>query len=158
MIQFYKPNSKNTGNAFGFRLGVQGKSQEPCLYMTAVQQHSWDSKNRNGSFAKNAKDPDKSASVKFNESELGGFIYAIENYEKFSAFHSFDNNSTSILLGPYTKKDGTKAFSFSVARNSSNKFGMGLEMSEAYLLSEYFKFVLGTIFSHRIESAKQNKK
>jgi len=149
MIQFYKPNSKNTGNAFGFRLGIQGKSETPCLYMTAIKQHSWNSNKRSGSFAENAKNPEKCASVKFNESELGGFIYAIENYDKFNAFHSFDDNKTSISLSPYTKNDGTKAFSFSVARNSANKFGIGLEMSEAYLLAEYFKFVLKEIFTYK---------
>ena len=89
MIQLYKPNSKNTGNAFGFRLGVQGKSEEPCLYMTAIQQHSWNQKTRSGSFSGNSKNPEKSLSVKFNESELGGFIYAIENYDKYNVFHSF---------------------------------------------------------------------
>jgi len=155
MINFYKPNSKNTGHAFGFRLGVQGKTNEPCLYMTAVQQYSWDSKKKSGSFSGNSKDPEKSASIKFNESELGGFIYAIENYEKFNAFHSFDDNKTSISLAPYTKKDGTKAFSFSVTRNSANKFGIGLEMSEAYLLAEYFKYVIKEIFDFRTHSLKK---
>jgi len=152
MINFYKPNSKNTGNAFGFRLGIQGKSEEPCLYMTAVKQHSWDSNKKSGSFSGNSKDPEKSVSMKFNESELGGFICAIENYEKFNAFHSFDDNKTSISLSPYTKNDGTKAFSFSVTRNSANKFGIGLEMSEAYLLANYFKFVLNKIFTYRTQT------
>ena len=55
MVQFYKPNAKNLGNAFGFRMGVQGKTDEPCVYMTAIQQHSWNEKTRNGSFAENAK-------------------------------------------------------------------------------------------------------
>jgi len=155
MINFYKPNSKNSGSAFGFRIGVQGKTQEPCLYMTAVQQHSWDSNKKKGSFSANSKNPEKSASVKFNESELGGFIFAIENYDKFNAFHSYDDNSTSISLSPYTKKDGTKAFSFSVTRNSSIKFGMGLEMSEAQLLSEYFKYILKELFDFRTHSNKQ---
>jgi len=154
MINFYKPNSKNTGNAFGFRMGIQGKSDEPCIYMTAVKQHSWNSDKKTGSFAENAKDPEKSISVKFNEIELGGFIYAVENYEKFGAYHSFDGNSTSISLSPYTKKDGTKAFSFSVTRNSSNKFGIGLEMSEAYLMVQYFKFAINKIFSHRSQIKK----
>ena len=140
---------QNTGNAFGFRIGIQGKNETPCLYMTAIKQHSWNSKTRSGSFSENSKNPEKCISVKFNESELGGFIYAIENYDKFNAFHSFDDNKTSISLGPYTKNDGTKAFSFSVSRNSANKFGIGLEMSEAYLLSEYFKFVLNEIFTYK---------
>ena len=154
MINFYKPNSKNTGNAFGFRLGIQGKNEEPCLYMTAVKQHSWDSKKKSGSFSANAKNPEKSVSIKINEAELGGFICAIENYEKFSAFHSFDDNKTAISLAPYTKQDGTKAFSFSVSRNSANKFGIGLEMSEAYLLVEYFKFILNKIFTYRTQERR----
>ena len=154
MIQLYKPNSKNTGTAFGFRIGTQGKNEEPCLYMTAVKQASWDPKKRSGSFSSNSKNPDKSAIVKFNEFEIGGFIYAIDKYEKFGAFHSFDDNSTGISLSPYSKKDGTKAFSFTVTRNSSNKFGMGIEMSEAYSLSQYFKFVLESIFEYRVKKIK----
>jgi len=145
-MQFYKPNSQNTGTAFGFRIGTQGKTDKPCLYMTAVKQFSWDANKRSGSFSGNAKNPDKCAIVKFNEFEIGGFIYAIENYDKFSAFHSFDDNKTGISLNPYSKKDGTKAYSFTVTRNSSNKFGMGIEMSEAYALSQYFKYVLNEIF------------
>ena len=127
-MQFYKPNSQNTGTAFGFRIGTQGKTDKPCLYMTAVKQFSWDANKRSGSFSGNAKNPDKCAIVKFNEFEIGGFIYAIENYDKFSAFHSFDDNKTGISLNTYSKKDGTKAYSFTVTRNSSNKFGMGIEM------------------------------
>ena len=154
MIQLYKPNSQNTGTAFGFRIGTQGKNEEPCLYMTAVKQASWDQKKRSGSFSSNSKNPDKSAIVKFNEFEIGGFIYAIDKYEKFGAFHSFDDNSTGISLSPYSKKDGTNAFSFTVTRNSSNKFGMGIEMSEAYSLSQYFKFVLESIFEYRVKKIK----
>jgi len=154
MIQFYKPNSSNSGSAFGFRLGVNNRDSVPCLYMTAIKQHSWDSKTKNGSFANNAKNPEKSLSVKFNESEIGGFICAIETYTKFSAYHQFDDNSTSIMLSPYTKKSGDKAFSFGLTRNSANKFGMGLEMSEAYLLAQYLKFVLNKIFTHKTNALK----
>ena len=89
-----------------------------------------------------------------NEFEIGGFIYAIEKHEKFGAFHSFDDNSTGISLSPYSKKDGTKAFSFTVTRNTSNKFGMGIEMSEAYSLSQYFKFVLKSIYEYRSKQIK----
>jgi hypothetical protein len=155
MIQFYKPNSQNTGNAFGFRLGSKAQAEsEPCVYMTAVQQHSWNAKTKNGSFAENAKNPEKSILVKFNENELGGFIYAIEKYQTFKAFHSYEDNSTSITLAPYKKKNGTDAFSFTVTRNSAQKFGMGIEMSEAYVLAEYFKFVLNKLFEYRTQKTK----
>ena len=157
MIQFYKPNKANTGNAFGFRMGTKNQqSEEPCVYMTAVNQYSWDDKKRTGSFSKNAQDPEKSILVKFNENELCGFIYAIENYEKFNAYHSFEDNNTSIVLSPYQKKNGEKAFSFTVTRNSTQKFGMGLELHEACLIVQYFKFVLNKLFQYR-ESQKPKK-
>jgi hypothetical protein len=88
----------------------------------------------------------------FNENELGGFIYAIEQYSEFSAFHTYEENKTAISFKPYTKKNGQKAFSFSITRNSANKFGIGLEMAEAYSLVQFFKFALNQIYSFRISS------
>jgi hypothetical protein len=152
IIQYYKPNSNNTGCAFGFQLGVANKSKEPSLFMTAIQQFSWNEKTKNGSFSENFKNPEKSISLKFNENEIGGFIYAIEQYSEFSAFHTYEENKTAISFKPYTKKNGQKAFSFSVTRNSANKFGIGLEMSEAYSLAQFFKFTLNQIYSFRIAS------
>lgn len=151
-IQYYKPNSNNTGCAFGFKLGVSNKSKEPSLFMTAIQQFSWNEKTKNGSFSENFKNPEKSISLKFNENEIGGFIYAIEQYVDFSTFHTYEENKTSISFKPYTKKNGQKAFSFGVVRNSANKFGIGLEMSEAYSLLQFFKFTLNQIYSFRISS------
>jgi hypothetical protein len=151
MIQLYKPNSKNTGNAFGFRIGAKDKSGEPCVYMTAIQQHSWNEKSKNGSFAENSKNPEKSISIKFNEVEMAGFINAVDKYSSFKAFHSYEGNNTSIALVPYKKKNGEDAFSFSITRNSSQKFGLGVEMSEATLIAEYFRYVLNKIFTFRQE-------
>jgi hypothetical protein len=152
IIQYYKPNSSNTGCAFGFQLGTSNKSKEPVVFMTAIQQFSWNEKTKNGSFSENFKNPEKSISLKFNENEIGGFIYAIEQYSEFSAFHTYEENKTAISFKPYTKKNGQKAFSFSVTRNSANKFGIGLEMSEAYSLAQFFKFALNQIYSFRILS------
>ena len=156
MIQLYKPNSKNTGCAFSFNFGTSGKSKEPCVYMNAIQQHSWNDKTKNGSFAENAKNPDKTAIVKLNEFELGGFINAIENYGTYKAFHSFDDNKTSITFQPYAKNDGTKAFSLTVTRNSTLKFGIGMEMGEAYVVREFLKWVLSEMFHSRAAAAAQN--
>jgi hypothetical protein len=150
IVQYYKPNSNNAGCAFGFQLGVANKSKEPNIFMTAIQQFSWNEKTKNGSFSENFKNPEKSISLKFNENELGGLIYAIEQYAEFSAFHTYEDNKTAISFKPYTKKSGQKAFSFSVTRNSANKFGIGLEMSEAYSLAQFFKFALNKIYSFRL--------
>jgi len=148
-MKLYKPNSSNTGSAFGFQLGTGNKNKEPSIFITAIQQFSWNEKTKNGSFSENSKNPEKSISLKLNENELGGFIYAIEQYTEFSAFHTYEDNKTAISFKPYTKKNGQKAFSFSITRNSANKFGMGVEMSEAYALCQFFKFALNEIYYAR---------
>jgi hypothetical protein len=157
IVQYYKPNAKNTGCAFSFDIGPNNKNQEPCVYVRAVKQHSWNQSKRTGSFSQNAKDPEKSISIKLNEVEIGGLIHAIEKYKDFSAFHSYEDNKTAINFKPYTKKDGTNAFSFGVTRNSSNKFGIGVEMSEAYGLREFLKFYLQELYLTRLSSAKNFK-
>ena len=64
IVQYYKPNSKNTGCAFSFDIGANNKNQEPCVYVRAVKQYSWDASKRSGFFSGNAKDPEKSISIK----------------------------------------------------------------------------------------------
>ena len=155
IVQYYKPNSKNTGCAFSFDIGANNKNQEPCVYVRAIKQHSWNDKTRTGSFSENAKDPDKSISIKLNEIEVGGFIHAIEKYKEFSAFHSYEDNKTSISFNPYKKNDWTEAFSFGVTRNSANKFGIGVEMSEAYGLKEFLKFYLQELYIYRFSKNKE---
>ena len=155
IVQYYKPNSKNTGCAFSFDIGANNKNQEPCVYVRAIKQHSWNDKTRTGSFSENAKDPDKSISIKLNEIEVGGLIFAIEKYKEFSAFHSYEDNKTSISFKPYKKKDGADAFSFGVTRNSANKFGIGVEMSEAYGLREFLKFYLQELYILRLSKNKE---
>ena len=71
IVQYYKPNAKNTGCAFSFDIGANNKNQEPCVYIRAVKQYSWNSKTRSGSFSENAKNPEKSISIKLNEIEIG---------------------------------------------------------------------------------------
>ena len=155
IVQYYKPNSKNTGCAFSFDIGSNQKNNEPCIYIRAIKQFSWNAEKRTGSFSENSKNPEKSISLKINEIEAGGFINAIENYCEFSAFHSFQDNKTSISFKPYSKKDGTKAFSFGVTRNSANKFGIGVEMAEAYGLLEFLKIYLQELYLHRLQKTKE---
>lgn len=152
MIELYKPNSKNTGCAFGFKLGVTGKYKEPCVYVNAIMQHSWDEKTRNGSFAENAKNPEKTTIIKLNQFELGGIIYAIENYSEYKGFHTHGDNKTAISFKPYSKQDGTKAFSLTITKNSALKFGIGIEAGEAYAIREFFKMVLQQLFKFKAAS------
>ena len=147
-FSLYKPNSKVTGCAFQFKIG-ETKGKEKVLYVSAIQQSSWNENTKTGSFSDNAKNPEKNINIKLNENEIGGLLYAIRVYTEFSAFHTFDENKTQISFKPYTKQNGSKAFSFSVSRNGNQKFGIGIELSEAETLSEFLKFTLNQIFSER---------
>jgi hypothetical protein len=147
-FSLYKPNPKVTGCAFQFKIG-QGKGDEKTLYVSAIQQSSWNENTKTGSFSDNAKNPEKTLNIKLNENEIGGLLYAIRLYTEFSAFHTFDENKTQISFKPYTKQNGTKAFSFSVSRNGNQKFGIGIELGEAEALSEFLKFTLIQIYSNR---------
>ena len=158
IVQYYKPNPRNTGCAFSFDIGANNKNQEPCVYIRAVKQFSWNDKTRTGSFSENAKNPDKSISIKLNEIEVGGFIYAIEKYTEFSAFHSYEDNKTSISFKPYQKKDGTPAFSFGVTRNSANTFSISVEMSEGRTLLEFCKFFLQELYAFRLQNNIDKRK
>lgn len=149
--QLYKPNSKNTGAAFSFRVNSQdkeGNSIKPTLFMQSIKQASWDDSKKTGSFSENAKDPEKNVYVKLNENEVGGIINAIENYTEFSAFHSYNEDKTQISFKPYSKKDGTKAFSLGIVKNTSMKFGIGVEISEARTLKSFLELFLIRFFSY----------
>ena len=61
-ISLYKPNSKNAGCAFNFKIGVN-RNKEPVVYISAIQQYSWDDKRKTGNFSGNKDDPDKNINL-----------------------------------------------------------------------------------------------
>ena len=63
-LTLYKPNSKNLGCAFSFRAGIN-KNKEPTIYVSAIQQFSWDSSKKTGNFSGNRDNPDKNINIKF---------------------------------------------------------------------------------------------
>lgn len=147
----YKPNSFNSGCAFSFKIvekDKDGNSQKPSFLVQSIKQASWDSQKKTGSFSANAKDPEKNIYFKLGENEIGGMLNAIENYVEFSAYHSYNDDKTQISFKPYTKKNGQKAFSFSVVKNSTLKFGMGVEISEARTLKGLFDLFLFKYFNY----------
>ena len=52
------------------------------------------------------------------------------------------------LLNHTQKKTGQKAFSFSVIKNSTLKFGIGVELSEARVLKSLFDLYLFKYFNY----------
>jgi hypothetical protein len=147
----YKPNAYNAGCAFSFKIvetDKEGNSQKPSFLVQSIKQASWNSQKKTGSFSANAKDPEKNIYFKFSENEVGGMLNAIENYTDFSAYHSYNDDKTQISFKPYTKKNGQKAFSFSVIKNSTLKFGIGVELSEARTLKGMFDLFLFKYFNY----------
>ena len=147
----YKPNASNAGCAFSFKIlekDKDGNSIKPSFLVQSIKQAKWNSQTRTGSFSENSKDPEKNIYFKLNENEIGGMLIAIENYTEFSAYHTYNDDKTQISFKPYTKKTGQKAFSFSVIKNSTLKFGIGVELSEARVLKSLFYLFLFKYFNH----------
>ena len=64
----YKPNSKNTGAAFSFDL-AKDKKGNAVMYVSMIQQHSWNDKTKSGSFKENAKNPEKNGTFKLSAND-----------------------------------------------------------------------------------------
>ena len=151
-LSLYKPNSKNTGCAFNFSIGLGSKGL-PALYTSAIQQHSWDDKSKTANFSQNREDPDKNINIKFNEWEVGGIISAFKNRHEYSTYHTFEENSTSIKFTPWDKKVKTKdgsqtvpAFGLVLTRNGNQTFRLPLEPGETETLGGLFRFYLNELF------------
>ena len=146
----YKPNSKNTGCAFSFKIittDKDGGEVKPTFLIQAIKQASWNADKRSGSFSANAKAPEKNIYCKINENEVGAVLDAIEKYTEFSAFHTYNDDKTTISFKPYQKNNGVDAWSFGVVKNSSLKFGIGIEKGEARTLKSLLELYLSKLFS-----------
>ena len=79
-LNFYKPNRSNAGTALSFNVAPpkeNTKDASPDLYVSFVKQASWNDETKKGSFSENAKNPEKTASLKLNETEAASIIRAI---------------------------------------------------------------------------------
>ena len=163
-ISIYKPNSKNTGSGFSFKIG-SSKNNDPALFITSILQHSYDKDKRQGYFKDNQDNPDKTINLKFSEFEVGHILYAMRTRSTYKTFHAYGEDKTSIKFMPWAKKakqssknkDGAwvdewvevPAFSVSFVRNGSQNFVIGLEPGETETVMEFLKFFLTELFSAR---------
>ena len=74
MIQFYKPNAKNTGAACSFWYNPE----HGCFYTNIIQQASWNAKAKTGSFKANLENPNKFIKIKLNINEIGGILDCLD--------------------------------------------------------------------------------
>ena len=156
-LSIYKPNSKNTGCGFSFQCGKDSKSKGAALYVKSIQQYSWDSNKKQGSFQGNVGDPEKNITVKFNEYEIGEFISALRRRAEYTTFHSFGDDRTIIKLVPWDKpvrdSDNTSpCFGFTLTKNGSLVFKISLEPGEIEVLIEFFKFTLQKSYQSKFEA------
>jgi hypothetical protein len=173
-VSIYKPNTKNSGCAFSFRYGVQ-KNEEPCLYLNAIQQYSWDPKSKTGNFANNSKDFSKNLKIKFNEFECGSILSCFKRRYEYNTFHSYEDNKTTVKISPWdkeikishlnpsskkieTKNQKVPAFGISITRNGIDNFKISLEPGEVEVVSTLINNVLDRIIDFRIENQIENFK
>lgn len=140
----YKPNSNNSGAAFSFD-STHDKQGKPSLFISMVLQYSWDNKSKNGSFKGNAKDPNKSSTIKISANEAGEIISSFRSRAPYSAFHKTSEKQSVINLTPWDKKRKTRgkdgdvwsevpAWGLSVIQNSSQFFKLSIEAGEAMVI------------------------
>ncbi|MBL69590.1 MAG: hypothetical protein CMO74_14310 [Verrucomicrobiales bacterium] len=161
-LSLYKPNSKNTGCAFNFSVGPGSKGL-PALYVSAIQQFSWDDKTKTANFSNNRGDTNKNINIKFNEWEIGGIISAFNDRYEYSTYHTFEENSTSIKLTPWDKQVKTKdgpltvpAFGIVLTRNGNQVFRLPLEPGEVETLKCLFKRYLNELFTASKNKSKKH--
>ena len=164
-VAIYKPNSKNTGCAFSFRISTQGKM--PVFYVNAIQQHSWDDKKKTGSFIKNKDVDDKNVSFKLNEFELGEIISSLGSRIPWNSYHSYNDNTTTIRFAPWDKprkikgKDGadqtfkSPAFGLAVTRNGNQNYRIALEPGETEVLKKLIERYFQVVFDVKAQQEEE---
>ena len=141
----YKPNAKNTGSAFTFD-STKDRNGKPVLFVSMILQHSWNDERKTGSFKENAKNPEKSTTIKLTENEAGEFLSCMKTRIPFVGFHKTEDKTTIIKLTPWDKnriiknKDGQETFKspawgLTITKNSSQFFKLPIEAGEAECLA-----------------------
>ena len=163
-FQIYKPNSKNQGSALNINISLQ-KGKEPLLFINLIRQFSWNADTKKGSFAGNKDQPEHTVNMKIGASECGEIISAISNRYNYSAFHTFNNNSTTLTLSPWDQPsrlqkynpstktqeptgDILPSFGLSLKKGSFNPIKIPLGPGECELILHYFKRFLSSYFDY----------
>jgi hypothetical protein len=171
-LQIYKPNSKNTGAACTVSLSQDQKTGAPVCYLSAIAQYSWDDSKKTGSFAGNAKNPQKTINVKINEIEAGDFLSCFTHRYEHTAFHAYDGSTTTIKVSPWDKSvkvskydpssKGFKdenitvpAFGLTLSKGKGNSLKIALDPGEVENLKSFLSLFIQDSLRFKIE---QNKK
>jgi hypothetical protein len=155
MVQFYKPNPRNSGSACSFY-----KTRDGAIMFSIIKQASWDESRKTGSFQKNKTDPKGNVKVKLSLAEAAGILETVDKDVEFKEYHNSQNQSIQIRFAPYIDKNTNERKGFSLSVNKTGKdsqeklsFIIGLTFKEARLLREYMVYIIHDLFANPI---KQN--
>jgi hypothetical protein len=155
MVQFYKPNPRNSGSACSFY-----KTRDGAIMFSIIKQASWDESRKTGSFQKNKTDPKGNVKVKLSLAEAAGILETVDKDVEFKEYHNSQNQSIQIRFAPYVDKNTNERKGFSLSVNKTGKdsqeklsFIIGLTFKEARLLREYMVYIIHDLFANPI---KQN--
>jgi hypothetical protein len=153
MLQFYKPNPKNTGAACSFSYNKKDKA----VWVNFVKQSGWNNDSKTGTFRGSG--PDKKANSKFNMTEIAGLVHAIETSGEYSNYHGNRERNTKFTFCPYVQNEKQIGYSFKLAQSNSadgtNKsFLIGFKFEEGRLLKQ---FLLTVINNYSLESIEQSQ-
>lgn len=159
MIQFYKPNPRNSGSACSFY-----KTRDGASMFSIIKQSSWNDSKKTGSFQDNKNNPNGHVKVKLSQTELAGLLEAIDKDVEFKEYHNSQNQSVQIRFSPYSDKNTgeRKGFSLGVtkqAKDSQEKlsFVVGLNFKEARLLKEYIVYTIHQSFSSVVKDSGEQE-
>ena len=135
MLQFYKPNPKNSGSACSFSYSKKDKA----VWVNFVKQATWNDQTKTGTFKSSG--PDKKANSKFNITEVAGVVRAIEQNSEFGNFHGNKERNTTFKFCPYLRDGKQVGYSFSLNQNDSQanvkkSFIIGFTFEEGRMLKE----------------------
>jgi hypothetical protein len=137
-LSFFKPNKTVTGALADFSFN----SKDGALYIQIVRQTGYDESRHIGSFKEGQK-----LNIKFNATEIGGFLRSLRNLIEVKFFHTTADSKTTIFFAPYKTKDSdtVAGFGLTVLKNTE-KWKVPFTLDEAVLLEEHLKYVLTHFF------------
>lgn len=148
-LQFYKPNTANTGTA----CGVSFNSKDGAIYISFIKQTKPKTNDSPGSFKGG-----KQLVTKFSVGETGALIDTIEKGRPFDGYHAIPGSTqnTKISFKPYfvgEDKKTLKGIGLSVIKSDKEdstfkeNYSVGFSLGEAVALREYLRFALGHIYA-----------
>lgn len=135
-VKLFKPNPRNTGVLGSFEF-FSINNERPEFFVTLLPQKTWDAANKTASFNQEGK-----LIFKLNEFELGSIVYSFNKKTKFSAFHKFGEETTTISITPTEREPRDSVprpgfFMLYVAKPNGTKYNLPIENGEFVRINSY---------------------